>query len=192
MTFCEVDIADYTPRACGIDFAGIVGIAIIDFYEDPSVDALSSREFWESKFMQSPRKYHVIKNTRGGYQDADVSYDEDLVGYLVTGVSHQAVIDVPEVQENRDFWEAIKQNTWKLCLVTSGGLMYYVDKPVTFVPKIMNPRSVKEAAFFQVEMKWLDISNPYILEAPEGVFFGSSPLDEISGVFDYTYDDTFQ
>jgi hypothetical protein len=77
-----------------------------------------------------------------------------------------------------------------LCLITSGGLMYYIDKPVSFYPHINNPRSIKQSAFFQVDMKWYDFSNPIILNAPEGIFSGNIAPEILTGGFDYTLDFT--
>jgi hypothetical protein len=193
MIFCEIDMTDYTPRLCGTDFAGVVGIGLIDDYEEPSTTDLQDPDFWIEKLSEANKKYHVIRNTRGQYQDIQPIEEEDLVGYLVTGVNHTATIDVPEVKENRDFWEAVKLKNWKLCLITSGDLLLYIDKPVTFIPKIVNPKGIKDAAYFQVEMKWADLSNPYILEAPEGIFTGAPlEIDETTdGIFDYTFDETF-
>lgn len=194
MTFCDYDIDDYTPRNCGIDFAGIVGLGIIHVDENPSGNELQDVEFWENKTSQTPLRYWAIRNTRGEYQGGDPIYEEDLIGYLATGANHLVTIDVPEVQENRDFWDAIVRQNWKIVLVTAGGLLYYVENPVSFYAKINNPKGIKTAATFQVTMKWTGLSNPYIYPEPEGVFTGLIP-DEIAesfGVFDYTYDETFE
>src|SRR5690606_22985992 len=118
--------------------------------------------------------------------------EEDLIGYLVTGATHEAVIDVPGLKDNYAFWDRIQKSNWKICLVTSGGLMYYINKPVSFYPKINNPKSTKSEAFFQVQMKWQDFCNPIILNEPEGIFHGDIPvISDGEGIFDYTFDYTF-
>jgi hypothetical protein len=191
MTFCDSDIEDYTIRTCGNDFAGVVGIGIINVYESPTTEELEDPEFWTTKLVASPLKYWAIRNTRGQYDQADLIEEEDLTGPIVTGATHSAVVDVPEVQENRLFWDKIQRHNWKLCLVTSGELMYYIDKPVSFYPKIVNPKSAKQSAFFQIGMKWYDFSNPVIMNAPEGIFTGIyTPIGD--GIFDYTFDLSFE
>jgi hypothetical protein len=191
MTFCDTDIADYTIRNCGNDFAGVIGIGIISDYENPTEEELEDPDFWTAKIIETPLKYWAIRNTRGQYDQTDLSEEEDLIGTTVTGAKHNAIIDVPEIQENRNFWDAIMRHNWKLCLITSGGLMYYIDKPVSFYPHINNPRSIKQSAFFQVDMKWYDFSNPIILNAPEGIFSGNIPITG-DGIFDYTFDLSFE
>jgi hypothetical protein len=191
MTFCDTDIADYTIRNCGNDFAGVIGIGIISDYENPTEEELEDPDFWTAKIIETPLKYWAIRNTRGQYDQTDLIEEEDLIGTTVTGAKHNAIIDVPEIQENRNFWDAIMRHNWKLCLITSGGLMYYIDKPVSFYPHINNPRSIKQSAFFQVDMKWYDFSNPIILNAPEGIFSGNIPITG-DGIFDYTFDLSFE
>jgi len=192
MIFLDETISDYTVRDCGIDFAGVVGIALINVYEDPDIEDLADPEFWVTRLSSTPQKYFVIRNTRGEYANPEVITEEDLVGYLVTGANHSAMIDAPGLKENYLFWNEVKNHNWKLCIVTSGGLMYYIDKPVSFYPKIVNQKSIKGEAFFQVQMKWMDLSNPFILEAPDGIFTGIMPvIDGVDGVFDYTFDYTF-
>jgi hypothetical protein len=190
MTFCDTDIEDYTIRTCGNDYAGLIGIGIISDYEDPTNEELEDPDFWSAKIVETPLKYWAIRNTRGRYDQVDVIEEEDLIGTTVTGAIHNAVIDVPEVIENRNFWDAIQRHNWKLCLVTSGGLMYYINKPVSFYPHIVNPKSVKQSAFFQVNMKWYDFSNAVILTTPEGIFSGNILPEVVLSGFDYTLDFT--
>jgi hypothetical protein len=193
MIFCDVTIPDYQIRNCGIDFAGIIGIALIHDDEDPETSDLEDPQFWVDRRFHEPENYHIIQNTRGEYKDVDVITEEDLDGYLVTGANHTAAIEVPGVRENLEFWETVRLKTWKLCLVTAGELLYYVDKPVTIIPKITNPKSVKEAARMEITLKWYDLSNPYILTAPEGIFYGSNELvPTVEGVFDDYFDETFE
>ncbi len=191
LTFCDTQLSDYTVRNCGTDSAGIIGIGIINDYEDPSNSDLEDPTFWINKIVETPLNYWAIRNTRGQYDQVDVIEEEDLIGTTVTGATHSATIDVPEVQENRSFWDAIQRHNWKLCLITSAGLMYYINKPVSFYPHINNQKSIKQSAFFQIDMKWYDFSNPVILNAPEGIFSGITPIIG-DGIFDYTFDLSFE
>jgi hypothetical protein len=190
MTFCDVTIPDYAPRNCGTDFAGIIGLGIINVYEEPTTSELEDPDYWANRLTEVTLKYFAIRNTRGQYEEIEVQEEEDLIGSIVTGAKHTAVIEVPDIQDNRDFWDAIQRHNWKICLVTSGGLMYYIDKPVSVYAKLNNQKSIKQQAFFEVHLKWYDFSNPYILEAPEGIFTGTMPLVD-EGIFDYTFDYTF-
>jgi hypothetical protein len=192
MIFCDVTISDYTPRTCGVDFAGVVGLGLIHLDQAPTQEELEDPEFWYGQSLSDPKRYFVIKNTRGSYEGAEPVIEEDLVGFTTTGANHQALIDVPEVHENRNFWDQVSRFNWKVFLITSGGLAFFIDQPVSFYPKIVNPKGIKQAAYFQVQMKWTGISNPFIYEEPEGIFTGSAYIPTGSGIFDYTFDYTFE
>jgi hypothetical protein len=191
MSFCEVDIPDYQPRNCGIDFAGVVGIGLIDTYETPTLDQLQEPDFWVSKMSENPAKYYVIRNTRGEYTGGEAIEEDDLMGPIVVGANHQAIIESTGMYENCTFWNVVQKHLWKMVLVNSSGLMFYVDKPINPYTKLNNRRSTKSLAFWQTEFKWHDLSNPYILEAPENIFFGTEPLPECVSCFDYTLDFSF-
>lgn len=189
MNFCEVDIEDYNVRACGIDFAGIVGIGLIGIDETPEETDLEDPAFWVGNLSNG--KYFVIRNTRGEYDGGQVIEEEDLTGTVVTGAEHLATIDSTALIENCDFWNAVQSKFWKIVLVTSGGLMYYVQNPVTIYTKVVNLKAINTQGFYQSELKWYDFSNPVILNAPEGIFFGIEPIIS-EGIFDYTFDYTFE
>lgn len=190
MNFCDVDIEDYQIRNCGIDYAGIIGLLIISNRENPSITDLSDPQYIADRLAEPNKKFWLIRNARGQYEDIQPIEEEDLDGVRVTGAVHTAVIEAPDIKPNRDFWDIIQRNNWKIGILTSGGLMYYVDKPVSFYPKINNTRSIKTSAFFEVQMKWYDLSNPYVLPEP---FDGQEPLpNPDGGIFDYTFDYTFE
>lgn len=176
MNFCEVDIDDYNNRNCGIDFAGIVGLGLIDQFETPTNEQLQDIQFWFANL--DSEKYFVIRNTRGEYNGSELIEEEDLIGTRVVGANHNAVIDSTALLENCDFWNEVIKKQWKFVMITSGGLMYYVDKPTSIYTKVNNVRSTKAQAYYQSELKWHDFSNPVILEAPEGLFFGDQPTVE--------------
>jgi hypothetical protein len=190
MNFCDPTISDYLMRNCGTDFAGLAGLGLIHMRENPSLDSLQDPEYWEERLSEPQWKYCVVRNTRGEYEDIEVIEEEDLIGISVTGAIHSAVVEIPDLQINRDFWNGVQYKNWKICLVTAGKLMYYIDKPVTVYPKINNARSIKANAFFEVHLKWYDFSNPYILDAPYGIFFDEATVPD--GIFDYTFDPSFE
>jgi hypothetical protein len=186
MSFCDVDIEDYHFRECGVDFAGISGMGFIHMDESPTVGELQDADFWTSKVEASPSKYFILRNTRGEYTGGEPIEEEDLIGSRVVGANHLATIDSTGLSENWLFWDLITKHLWKFVIVSSGGLMYYVDKPTSVYTKIMNQRSVKTSAFYQSQLKWHDLSNPVILEAPEGLFFGVEPVFNSTPRFDST------
>jgi len=191
MIFCEETILDYVTRTCGVDFAGIVGIGLINIYEDPSEEDLADPEFWANEVAQDTKKYFVIRNTRGEYLNPEAIQEEDLIGWINTGAQHSATIEVNNVKDNRDFWDWVKNHNWKIVIATGGGLLFYIDKPVSIYAKIVNGKSIKSESFFNVQMKWQGLSNPVILETPDGIFSGDSYLPISDSVFDDTFDDTF-
>jgi hypothetical protein len=175
MNFCDPEITDYNFRECGIDFAGIAGMGFINMHESPSTEDLQNANFWIEKLNASPLKYFVLRNTRGEYLGGQPIDEEDLIGTRVVGANHIATIETTGLSENWLFWDLISKHLWKFVIISSGGLMYYIDKPTAIYTKIINQKSVKAGAFYQSEMKWHDLSNPVILEAPEGLFFGIEP-----------------
>lgn len=192
MNFCEVDINDYNIRLFGIDYAGIVGIGLIDYNETPSKESLQDPDYWLTAATSPEKKYFVIRNTRGEYIGGEVDELEDLIGTRVVGAKHTAIIDSTGMVENWQYWNAVQSKLWKLCLVTSAGLLYYIDKPTSIYTKVNNQKSTKTQAYYQSEFKWYDMSNPVILNAPEGIFFGVEPILLGDGGFDYTLDFSFQ
>jgi len=190
MSFCEVDIADYTTRECGIDFAGIVGIGLIGLDENPTIENLEDPEFWTG-IVTTNGNYFVIRNTRGEYAGGETIEEDDLISKTVTGAEHSATIESTALIENFKYWDAIQKKNWKICLVNSGGLLFYIQNPVSIYTKIVNPKAINTVAFFQSELKWYDLSNPIILNAPEGIFYGIEPIVG-EGVFDFTFDASFE
>ena len=168
-TFCDSDVPDYVQRECGTDFAGIVGFALIDVDQDPNQATLESSVTWGDT---SPQLYYVIKNTRGEYNGGSPTEEEGFgtESTRVTGADHTATIEVEGLLENRDFWEGVNRRKWKVALVTAGGLMYYISKPVSVYAKINNQRSTKGMAFWSIDLKWQDFSNPEVFTAPDGIF----------------------
>ena len=183
MIYRDETIVDFVTRNCGIDFAGIVGIGLINIYEDPDESDLSDPDFWNTA---DETKYIVIRNTRGEYVDPEVSQEEDLVGFVNTGANHTAMIEVDNVKDNRDFWAWVQKHNWKICLITGGGLLLYVNRPVSIYPKIVNGRSIKGSAYFNVQMKWQGLSNPIIVEEPDGIFTGDYNPMVVEMTFDLT------
>lgn len=171
-TFCDSDQPDYVTRDCGTDFAGIVGVALIPLDENPTDEQLESAEWWEEQIEASPSTIHVIPNTRGEYPGGTPTEEEGF-GFentRVTGADHAVTFEVEGLKENRDFWEGANRKKWKPVFVTGGGFLLYVEKPSSVYAKINNQRSTKAMAFWAVDVKWQDFSNPRVLTAPDGIF----------------------
>jgi hypothetical protein len=171
-TFCDSNVPDYVVRECGTDFAGIVGIGLVDVGEDPVEGDLENAAYWTAGAAASPQVIYVIPNTRGEYSGGSPT-EEDGFGLevsRVTGADHAAVVEVEGLLENRDFWEGVNRRKWKVALVTAGGLLLWIDTPCSVYAKINNQRSTKGMAFWSVDIKWQSYSNPAIYDAPEGVF----------------------
>lgn len=171
-TFCDSSVPDYVARECGTDYAGIVGIGLIDTGEDPSDANLELDTYWTNGEAASPQVIYVIRNTRGEYTNATPTEEEGfgLENVRVTGADHDATVEVEGLLENRDFWEGVNRRRWKVALVTAGGLLYWINTPCSVYAKINNQRSIKGMAFWSIAIKWQSYSNPEVLTAPEGVF----------------------
>lgn len=171
-TFCDSNVPDYVARECGTDYAGIVGIGLIDTGEDPSDANLELDTYWTAGEAASPQVIYVIRNTRGEYTGGSPTEDDGfgLENSRVTGADHAAVVEVEGLLENRDFWEGVNRRRWKVALVTAGGLLYWINVPCSVYAKINNQRSIKGMAFWSIDIKWQSYSNPDVLTAPEGVF----------------------
>lgn len=182
MNFCDPDIGDYNLRTCGFDFAGIVGIGMIGLDESPNESELQDINFWQLRLIDDPQKYFVIRNTRGEYEGGKSVDEEDLQGTRVVGALHESVINSTNMLANSDYWNAVQYNLWKICLVNTSGLLFYVDKPVSVYTKINNAKSTKTQSYYETTFKWYDLCNPVILEAPEGLFFGNEPIITQTGL----------
>lgn len=169
--FCEIDVPSYVPKECGIERAGIIAIALIDKDEGFNNADLEDITWWTNKLDDSPALWHLIQQTRGDYPGGTPTEEEGFgtESTQVTGADHAANVEVEGLLDNRDFWEGVNLKKWKVVIFTNGGLMFYISTPVTIYAKINNPKSIKAGAFWMVSLKWQDISNPVVLETPDGL-----------------------
>lgn len=167
--FCSTDVDDYIPLECGIERAGIIAIGLIDTDEEPTDANLQDASFWTTKLATSPAKYWLINPTRGEYNGGTPT-EEDGFGTestQVTGADHEAVVEFEGLKDNRDFVESLNRRKFKLVMFTNGGLLYYVEVPVTVYTKITNPRSIKSGAHWAMSAKWQSYDNPKVLTTPD-------------------------
>jgi hypothetical protein len=171
-TFCDVTMEDYVARECGTDFAGIVGMVLVDPDEEPTQNNLETASWYDTEAIASPQTVFLIRNTRGVYTGGTPTEEEGfgLESVRTTGADHTATVEVEGLAENRAFWEGANRRRWKVGLATAGGLLYWINTPVNVYAKINNQRSTKGMAFWAIDLKWQSYSNPEVFEAPEGVF----------------------
>lgn len=169
--FCEIDIPSYVAKECGIERAGIIAVGLIDKDEGFNNTDLETLSRWTDKLDDSPALWHLIQQTRGEYPGGTPTEEEGFgtESTQVTGADHSANVEVEGLLDNRDFWEGVNLKKWKVVLFTNAGLMFYISTPVTVYAKINNPKSIKAGAFWMVSLKWQDISNPVVLETPDGL-----------------------
>ena len=163
---------------------------MINYYENPTNEQIEDPSYWLDKINESSPKYYAIRNTRGEYNGGQPIEEEDLIGTRVVDADHALNFDSTAIIENWKYWNYVQNHLWKLCIINSSGLLFYIDKPVSIYTKLNNQKSTKQQAFYQSEMKWADFSNPIILNSPEGIFFGNSPI-AIGLGFDYNLNFSF-
>ena len=169
--FCEVDVPSYVQKECGIERAGIIAIGLIDKDAGFNNSDLESLTWWNNKLDDSPALWFLIRQTRGEYPGGTPTEEEGFgtEATQVTGADHNANIEVEGLLDNRDFWEGVNRKKWQVVLFTNAGFMLYISTPTTVYAKINNPKSIKAGAFWMVSLKWQDISNPVVLETPDGL-----------------------
>lgn len=169
--FCEIDIPAYVAKECGIERAGVIAVGLLDTDEDPSNTNLETLSWWTARLDASPATSFLIEQTRGEYQGGTPTEEEGFgtESTQVTGADHTATVEVEGLLDNRNFWEGVNLKKWKVVLFTNANLMLYIENPVTVYAKIMNPKNIKSAAFWSVQLKWQDISNPVVLETPDNL-----------------------
>lgn len=167
--FCSTEVDEYIPLECGIERAAVIAVLLIDPSQEPTQANLESAAFLDAAFATSPAQYWLINPTRGEYNGGTPTEEEGfgLESTQVTGADHEATIEFEGLKDNRDFVEGINRRKFKLGLFTAGGLLYYVDVPVTGYTKIMNPKSPKAGAFWQGAWKWQSYDNPHVYTAPD-------------------------
>lgn len=178
--FCyDNNVPDYVPKDCGVERAGIVGVAFIDKSQTPTDVNLADATFWGSTQSTSPKYYHIIQATRGEYNGGTPT-EEDGFGLedkQISDAEHVVNIEVEGLLYNRSFWETVNRRKWVFAFVTNAGNLFYVDKPVTVYATPMNPKSIKANAFWKIQVKWSQYSNPRIVAAPEGIFAPSGSFN---------------
>ncbi len=171
--FCGVDDIDFTQKDCGVDFAGIVSVAFLDIdTASPSTADLESTSFWTDKTATSPPTVFIVNETRGSVPPATPTEIEGLgkSGPQVTGADHTCSFKVEDLINNRDFFENKNRRKYKFAYNTSGGIMGYIDAPVTVYARVEVQEDIKTMALWVVDIKWSDLSNEFFVNTPDNVF----------------------
>lgn len=172
--FCvDDDFAEFIAKLCGVDRAGVIAMALVDPEMEPTDLELSDDAYWTATLLVgSPPKAHVIKPTRGEYQGGTPTEEEGFgrSTTIVTGADHAIDVESQGMKENRAFYEYVNRRKWKIAFVTNGDLLYFIDKPTTIYATPSNPRDPKASAFWKINGKWQDYSNPRIVDMPEDIF----------------------
>ncbi len=168
--FCfDNNIPDYVAKECGMERAGIIGIALFDKSQNPTdaqLQDVAALTYWNSTQSTSPRYVHIIKSTRGEYTGG-APVEEDGFGIedkQITDAEHTSNIEVEGLLDNWTFWETVNRRKWKVALLTNAGFLLWINRPVTVYAKINNPKNIKANAFWMIALKWADISNPKVLD----------------------------
>jgi hypothetical protein len=169
--FCGTAMADWQVKDCGIDFAGVIALGMIDPTLAVTDSDLKSTTWWESQQQASPKQVWLLRNTRGEVPAGSVTSEEGFgrEDTQVTGASRTATIEYEGMIENYAATEAANRRKWKLVFFTSGNVMYYVDAPATFFASPVVNRDKKTGQFYQASISWQEFSNPKALEAPENL-----------------------
>lgn len=178
--FCSQDQDEYTQVDCGIDQAGIVATG----YVDPSSvnfsnltraqikEQLESVSFWNNLLNASPAGAFIATKTRGEYPGGTPT-EEDGFGRestQVTGANHEANTEFEGILENQDFVEGLNRRKWYAAFVTNGNKGIFVQNPVTVYGKLNIPRGITTSAFWMINHKWQEYSNPIVFNIPAGIF----------------------
>jgi len=167
--FCDADMEDFQQKACGIDFAGVIHLGLIDPDLNPSDSDLQSSTWWQTELIASPQMVYLIKNTRGEMPAGSVTTEEGFgeEETQVTGAARSATIEYEGMKENWAATEGANRRKWKMVLFTMAGIMYYVDAPASFFATPIVNRDKKTGQFYQAAIAWQEFSNPKVLDSPD-------------------------
>jgi hypothetical protein len=165
--FCSSEMAEFQVKDCGINFAGIIQLGLIDVDAAPSASDLQSTTWWENALAASPPTAYLIKNTRGEMPAGSVTTEEGFGRNetQVTGASRSATIEYEGMKENYAATEGANRRKWLPVFFTNGDIMYFVNEPSTFFATPVVNRDKKTAQFYQAQITWQDFSNPEVFDS---------------------------
>jgi hypothetical protein len=169
--FCDSNMADFQVKDCGIDFAGVIALGLIDPDLTYTESNLSSTTWWESEIAASPQSVFMIFNTRGEIPAGSVVTGEGFgrQDLQVTGASRTATIEFEGMIDNYAAVEGANRRKWKVVLFTNADIMYHVEEPITFFASPVIARDKKAGQFYSASLTWDNFSNPKPLATPAGL-----------------------
>lgn len=169
--FCDSDMAPFQAKACGIDFAGIIAVGLIDPSLSPTDSDLQSTTWWQTNQAASPQQVFLITNTRGEMPAGSITtaegFGRDEV--QVTGAARSATIEFEGMKENYAAVEGANRRDWKIVFFTMADIMYFIDYSTSFFATPVVGRDKKTGQFYQASLSWQDFSNPKPLDTPVGL-----------------------
>jgi len=166
--FCNSSMADFAIKECGIDFAGVIALGLID-PDHPFTEAnLLSLTWWTAALAASPQEVFMILNTRGEVPAASPTTSEGFgrQDLQVTGASRTATIEYENMIDNYAATEGANRRKWKVVLFTNADIMYLVNEPVTFFGSPVIGRDKKAGQFYSATLTWDNFGNPKPLVTP--------------------------
>jgi hypothetical protein len=169
--FCSGTMADFQVKACGIDFAGIIALGLIDEDEVYTEANLLSTTWWTTEQAASPQSVFLILNTRGEMPAGSVVTAEGFgrQDLQVTGASRTATVEFENMIDNFAAVEGANRRKWKVVIFTNAEIMYHVDEPVTFFATPVVGRDKKAGQFYSASITWDNFGNPKPLNTPTGL-----------------------
>lgn len=169
--FCTGLMADFQIKDCGIDFAGVIALGLIDPDEVYTENNLLSTTWWTAELASSPQNVYLIFNTRGEIPAGSVTTAEGFgrQDLQVTGAARTAVVEFEGMIENYAAVEGANRRKWKVVLFTNANIMYHVNEPITFFATPIVGRDKKAGQFYQANLTWDNFGNPKPLVSPAGL-----------------------
>jgi hypothetical protein len=169
--FCDSNMADFQTKACGIDFAGVIALGLIDPALVYNESNLLSASWWEAALAASPQEVFMILNTRGEMPAGTVVTAEGFgrQDLQVTGASRTATVEFENMIDNYAAVEGANRRKWFVVLFTNADIMYHVNEPVTFFASPVVGRDKKAGQFYSAALTWDNFGNPKPLVTPAGL-----------------------
>jgi len=169
--FCDSTMADFQVKDCGIDFAGIIAVGLIDPDLAYTEANLLSTTWWTTEQAASPQQVFMILNTRGEMPAGSVVTAEGFgrQDLQVTGASRTATVEYENMIGNYDATEGANRRKWKVVLFTNADIMYHINEPITFFGTPVVGRDKKAGQFYSATLTWDNFGNPKPLVTPAGL-----------------------
>ncbi len=169
--FCDENMEPFQVKECGIDFAGIIAIGLIDPDENYTEANLLSTSWWTAEETSSPQTVFLILNTRGEMPAGSVVTAEGFgrADTQVTGATRTATVEYEAMVDNYAATEGANRRKWNVVLFTNADIMYHIDEPVTFFASPVVGRDKKAGQFYSASLTWDNFGNPKPLATPAGL-----------------------